>query len=162
MNSDLRQLEQIAIRAHLKVQEYLDAKTCTKCLVRQNKEQYPDNPKTKDGKGSWCYSCSAESSRKYRKNNKKKVRETHGNYRRRLRMRVIKHLGGKCIECGIDDPRVLDIDHVDPVLGKREKSKYYFYRAILDNGEGFQVLCANCHRIKTSKDFDWKEVQDAD
>ena len=135
-------------------------KKCTKCNKDQSFRDFPSSEYTSDGKGSWCYSCVAELSREYRKNNKKKVRESHGNYRRKLRMKVIEHLGGECVDCGFDDPRALDIDHIEPIRGKRESSKYYLYRSILDDGEGFQLLCANCHRIKTSEDFNW-EVCDA-
>lgn len=72
----------------------------------------------------------------------------------KLKRLVVEYLGGKCAHCGNDDIRVLTIDHVhgggradyavrgthgirrDIIAGKRKR-------------DDFQVLCANCHLIKT-------------
>lgn len=66
---------------------------------------------------------------------------------------IIAALGGKCIECGISDLRVLEIDHIDPAIKQRPKHRQYplNVRVVLWEKEmgNLQVLCANCHRIKT-------------
>ena len=59
----------------------------------------------------------------------------------------------KCINCGNNDFRVLEFDHLDPnqkdfSVGEGLKLGYSFDR-ILNEIEKCQVLCANCHRIKT-------------
>lgn len=69
------------------------------------------------------------------------------------RPQVIKVLGGVCVMCGIDDERVLHIDHIHGG-GHRErtgKDRVSMFAKII-NGERtheFQLLCANCHQIKT-------------
>jgi predicted HNH restriction endonuclease len=69
------------------------------------------------------------------------------------RAAAIEALGGVCTWCGIDDYRVLEIDHVDGG-GHRERSttdRITIWKAITDGTrrDEFQALCANCHRIKT-------------
>ena len=84
-------------------------------------------------------------------------RITFNKCRRRRRTEAIAALGGKCIRCGFDDYRALQIDHVNG--GGREKlSKLnglgYMNQVIQSvlNGESqFQLLCANCNWIKRAE-----------
>ncbi len=55
-----------------------------------------------------------------------------------------------CLECGNPDPRVLDFDHV------RGKKKFQLQQAknkpllkILEEIQKCDVVCANCHRLRT-------------
>ena len=62
-----------------------------------------------------------------------------------------------CIDCGIKNPIVLEFDHMS--------SKIECISKMVNNGESLLKLkkeiskcvvrCANCHRIKTAKDFNW-------
>lgn len=67
------------------------------------------------------------------------------------KLEVIKKLGGKCKICGLDDIRVLDINHID--RDKKDKHKNYSWLKRLQNWEGdldnIEILCANCHRKHT-------------
>ena len=70
--------------------------------------------------------------------------------RRSLRLELITELGGKCIDCGISDTRVLEFDHV---IGNKLRdvchaalSSVEFARA---EAAKCVLRCANCHRIKT-------------
>jgi len=75
-------------------------------------------------------------------------------YRRRIRAAAIEALGGRCECCGLDVTEVLEFDHRTPVLrrtnGVRNRDAADQARRIL-NGEAhlFQLLCANCHTLKT-------------
>ena len=75
---------------------------------------------------------------------------------------IIADLGGECVECGISDPRVLDIDHINPNEKLRPDHRGYstpirlaYWRREMHN---LQILCANCHRIKTHKET-WKTAE---
>jgi 5-methylcytosine-specific restriction endonuclease McrA len=67
--------------------------------------------------------------------------------------------GLKCCRCGNDDFRVLDFDHTDK--SKKEfdisfgMAKGYSLAKIKLEMEKCQVLCANCHRIKTWESNDY-------
>lgn len=87
----------------------------------------------------------------YRERNQEKVREYSYSKRVRNRLEVLNALGGKCIRCGIDDWRVLQIDHINGGGNKERKqvtSIDRYYKDMLLTPEKYQVLCANCHQIK--------------
>jgi len=72
--------------------------------------------------------------------------------------RAFELLGGKCAHCGYNENIVaLQIDHIEPQLAPRDKS-WGSFRIIngLARGtmtiDGLQLLCANCHAIKTYED----------
>lgn len=74
-----------------------------------------------------------------------------------LHKKCISFLGGKCKRCGIDDIRVLQIDHINGG-GKNEIVKVFgrswrrYYRHVLADKSGkYQVLCANCNWIKKTE-----------
>lgn len=71
--------------------------------------------------------------------------------RKELRSQIIDLLGARCIICGFDDQRALQIDHIEGGGYKHRKffaSPTTFYKYVLDNPSGFQLLCANHNAIK--------------
>ncbi len=58
---------------------------------------------------------------------------------------------GKCVKCGFDDIRTLEIDHINGG-GTKERTEIGhgpIYGRVLQHPEKYQLLCANCHKIKT-------------
>ena len=53
-------------------------------------------------------------------------------------------LGKKCSQCGFVPQHIIQID-VDHIDGNHNNN----------NIENLQILCANCHRLKTYKNMDW-------
>lgn len=72
------------------------------------------------------------------------------------RTRLIQLLGNSCINCGFNDIRALQIDHING--GGNQESEmmgpYSMYTFYLNNiifaHQRLQVLCANCNWIKKS------------
>lgn len=69
----------------------------------------------------------------------------------KVRLALIRLLGGKCSHCGNNDPRVLQVNHVNG-RGREElrkyRSPYTFYRAVLSGRRasgGLDLLCGNCN-----------------
>jgi len=64
------------------------------------------------------------------------------------------------MRCGFNDARALQFDHIKPVrrgLNGAKHSKVastHSYLAILRGDKGYQLLCANCHAIKTRDEDD--------
>ena len=78
-------------------------------------------------------------------------RKKQKRYRRKPRLRVLKILGGKCVECGFDDWRALQIDHTKG--GGTQDTKTNPIKPQHDIMAGrdideYQLLCANCNAIK--------------
>lgn len=84
--------------------------------------------------------------------------------RMRLKAEAIGRLGGKCVSCGIEDERVLEFDHVNPSEKKYAISDLWrgSERHLWIEVAKCQLLCANCHRIKTveSKDSQRRRTPD--
>ncbi len=135
---------------------------CTKCgefrplsvfRVRQGKIKQP------------CKKCYLEYGRRHYQNNKqyyldkaKRYNEAHRERIQRLFWAYLdEHL---CVDCGNTDPRVLEFDHVrgEKAHNVSElKSLKFSWEAILKEIEKCDIRCANCHRIKTFKQFGWKK-----
>jgi hypothetical protein len=101
------------------------------------------------------------------------ARRRHRYYRKNLRIRAIRKLGAQCAcndthchhkgRCNIDDIRVLEIDHINgdgdiqtkhggPRTGADEQR--LFTSVLNGHRNDVQVLCANCHRLKTRREQD--------
>lgn len=70
-------------------------------------------------------------------------------------------VGKGCEHCGIDDIRVLDFDHLDPKLKSfsiaRAINESYSWDKILEEIKKCRILCANCHRIRTAEQYNWRK-----
>ena|SRR3989338_5001262 len=77
---------------------------------------------------------------------------------KRYRLKIYEKLrqflsNKKCVDCGENDFRVLDFDHVDRTSKFKEVSKmragHYSWQSVLKEIVKCEVRCANCHRRKT-------------
>jgi hypothetical protein len=73
---------------------------------------------------------------------------------RKWRDQVFDVLGRVCVRCGFNDTRALQFDHINGggshearTLGSRTR----FFKRILADPSGYQVLCANCNWIKRAE-----------
>lgn len=65
--------------------------------------------------------------------------------------------GGRCVDCGLDDERVLSFDHIDPsnkschvtaLMSAKPGSKRW--AALLVEVDKCEVRCLNCHHIRSN------------
>jgi len=68
------------------------------------------------------------------------------------KLALISFYGGKCVHCGFNDPRALQIDHINGG-GRKElqsipRQTYYSLDYHKANKKKYQLLCANCNQIK--------------
>lgn len=89
-----------------------------------------------------------------RQKHRKRSQAAQERHRAKL-LDVKKHLqsllGGRCLRCGIDDHRLLDFDHIDPLTKVMNISAklHLNIETLKKEIEKCQLLCANCHRLKT-------------
>lgn len=103
---------------------------------------------------------SKERSAKHYKNNKAAVLARHLETKQAKRMLLLDHLlRHPCIECGEDDPVVLDFDHRDPAEKSFSVANGISARkseaALIAEIAKCDVRCANCHRRRTARQFNW-------
>lgn len=158
-------------------------RTCKKCGEAKPLDQFEVTNKERGWRRHECRDCVRERSRKYAKESKRviseqereqavvratnwakanpdKRRKTSLAYYYRLQHAAIEAYGGyRCAWCGITEPLVLCIDHVNND-GREHRRQigatggHKFYKWLRDNGypEGFQVLCMNCNHAKYRND----------
>lgn len=83
---------------------------------------------------------------------------------KRLRNAVLQALGAKCSNCGYDDIRALQIDHINGGGCKEKRnitSTYWKYvlQEIIDGTTKYQVLCANCNWIKRHENYEYRKLK---
>lgn len=67
-----------------------------------------------------------------------------------VRLKVLVQYDNQCAFCGFNDPRALELDHPNGG-GHAERKKLGnvgVYRRALKHPNEYQLLCANCNRIK--------------
>lgn len=115
-------------------------KKCTKCkqVLNANSDNFRLNRSKRDGLSTECKPCARNNNLDY----------TLGSKRRFIESRE-----SKCADCGLrnEDTRFFDIDHIIPIYQSGDKRKQYDYT----NTDNLQILCPNCHRIKTMNERGW-------
>jgi len=147
---------------------------CTKCnqIKSESEFKFYKSGKKKGSRRAWCSDCE-RSYQNYRYHNrpfeKNRYDET---YRRKVYLKQClfwEYLSlNPCVKCGETNPLTLHIDHIDPL----KNSKVKRIASMVSNGtawatvlraieeQGCQVLCSNCHSIKTHQDnnsWRWKK-----
>lgn len=82
------------------------------------------------------------------------ARKYQNNRHQRLRDEALTLLGGECVKCNNKDRRVLQIDHIKQIRRKQSgtSSSWKTVDKIhqgLEDIQNLQILCANCHMIKS-------------
>lgn len=137
-----------------------DMKVCSICKLLQ--ENFYKNKYRPDGLQSYCVACSKTRSQERYKNfsveQKKEMRKLAQDKRIRNRQFLWDFLKrNPCIDCGEVNPVVLELDHI------RDKSsnisnlvaQAVSIEKIQKELNKCEVRCANCHRCKTAKQFNW-------
>ena len=90
----------------------------------------------------------------------KRKQELQRKRRHELAKKRFEYLEGKgCLDCGEDNPIVLDFDHregetkIDSVANMIRLG--FSWEKILIEIQKCDIRCANCHRIKTAKEEGW-------
>jgi len=95
-----------------------------------------------------------ERNSEWAKQNRKHKTEKLRELRRKKRQQLVEHLGGKCIGCGVTED--LQFDHINRAdkLYTIGKIIDWDLSRILPEVEKCQLLCKECHRIKTRTNHD--------
>lgn len=132
-------------------------KFCTSCKTEKAFEEFNKNRAKPDGLSAKCKDCNKE----YLKEHYQKNKEYYSDKRERNRDVYRKEfyeflLTKSCQSCGVSDIRVLEFDHrSDKSFNISSKMANMPLKALMLEIEKCDILCANCHRIKTSKQLGW-------
>jgi hypothetical protein len=106
------------------------------------------------GRQSWCKACRAEYMRERGKLHLQQTRQARDRRRAQARDLVLRLLStGRCADCGLTDPMVLEFDHVAGKtldVAKLVHEGYALSRVELEISR-CELVCANCHRRRTAR-----------
>ena len=129
-------------------------KTCNRCKVSKVKSSF-NIKKRGDGLQPFCRKCDNSYSKDwYRRNSQKRITQVRDRVRD-LRKKIAAYKRelccSKCGYSGKDHPETLDFDHNgDKEIGvSLMPTRGYSWGHILQEILKCDILCANCHRIKT-------------
>jgi hypothetical protein len=139
-------------------------KKCTSCKIEKELTEFNKNKSRKDGLNNICRVCSNARSKKYYNENK----EHHKKVTLKRKNKLIKenqqklinyYLDNPCVDCGNDNPLVLECDHRDGVekvagVGKLIQNACT-WETIEKEINKCDVRCSNCHRIRTAEQQGW-------
>lgn len=141
-------------------------KKCSRCHNRLPVEQFAWSNQAVNRRQSHCRDCQSKDNSQYRRENKNGIDAHNRNRRFRLRRRNQEYVfiylcSHPCVDCGENNPLVLDFDHVRGV-------KLYAVSNLVQTGCKLETLqreidkcdvrCANCHRIRTAKQLGYYSV----
>ncbi len=140
-------------------------KQCSRCKKKKPIQEFNFKNKSLKIRQKSCRDCTRLEVRNHYKKNRQyyinKSLKRNKEQRKIAQKYIIEYLSTHpCIDCGEKDPVVLEFDH------KGDKATT-ISTMIKDNPgikklqqeiEKCEVRCANCHRRKTAKDFNWYKL----
>ena len=145
-------------------------KKCTKCKTEKPASDYNKNASRRDGLQTMCRECSNSRSRKYYEENKQyhlaqvyKNRKIHHEKARDYLWSILS--SSPCMDCGESDPRVLDFDHLQDKSHNVSEmpGAGYSIKSIAEEVAKCEVVCSNCHRIRTyERSNSWRQKRFAE
>lgn len=134
---------------------------CKKCGKDKSLEAFAIRNKGTGRRQSWCKECVREYDKLRYTDPKVRQGFIDRSKRRQIewRKKLFEYLKDKkCMDCRESNSIVLEFDHI-----KGEKTcnisdlirKTPSWEKILIEIEKCEIVCANCHRIRTAKTFNW-------
>lgn len=135
-------------------------KTCAKCKEEKSLDEFAARKGSRGGpfqKQPWCKVCrKLHYKRTYSK--EKSTAWNRDRRHRRYRKLFAYFADHPCVDCGETNPIVLEFDHRDRSQKLCEVAVLIgstTWKNVLKEIKKCDVLCANCHRVRTAKQFRW-------
>lgn len=132
-------------------------KRCGRCGETKASEDFAWNKKSRGKRDSYCRPCRAL----YKQEHYAANRQRYINNAARRTRRVAEErwvflidffLIHPCVDCGEDDPLVLEFDHRgDKKFGIAAGIRTRNWETVLEEMAKCDVVCANCHRRRTAR-----------
>lgn len=145
-------------------------KKCSKCKKEKSIEEFNFKMKSLELRHSHCKNCTRLFVKNHYNNNQgyylKKAKKRNS----KLRLELVNYLKqyfskNPCKDCGESDITVLEFDHTGKIPKFKAVSSVirhgYPLEKIKEEISKCEVRCANCHRRKTAKQFNWFKSRNA-
>jgi len=132
--------------------------TCTRCDTEKGEEEFSFRDKKKGTRRSWCKSCTKEydANNFQRPERRQTVRENKERQILRNQAYVWSVLeGASCFDCGFSNPIALEFDHLPEHEKSAEVGNLIRVPASIEAIDieiaKCEIVCSNCHKIRTDK-----------
>lgn len=143
-------------------------KTCSQCKETKPLAEFQKLARNKDGHTGICKPCKrAYDNSHYSTNRARRSPYIQANIKTRQEV-LMEHVkqyltAHPCVDCGETRFPVLDFDHRDGEVKIKTISKLIAQATAVSrlNAEiaKCDVRCANCHRMRTAKQFGWRKLE---
>lgn len=137
-----------------------DVKHCRNCCVDKKLEEFSRDRNSPDGRQARCKNCVSAYQKLYFQNTgriKQRAKRQKRAADRHTQLEQLKNV--PCADCGGRFPKVcMDFDHV---RGEKVNSisrmihMGYSWKEVIAETEKCEVVCSNCHRIRTAARGQW-------
>jgi 5-methylcytosine-specific restriction endonuclease McrA len=131
-------------------------RTCARCRITKVITEFPERAVGSGRRHGHCRACKAQYQKEWYEKNKERHKANVAAIRRvrirRNRVIIEAAKSAPCMDCGRKfPPYVMDFDHV---VGTKRGTIASWYvsiseKALLEEIAKCEVVCANCHRIRT-------------
>jgi predicted RNA-binding protein YlxR (DUF448 family) len=134
-----------------------EQRTCCRCGETKPVSEFAWRRKAKGQRDTFCRPCRSAYGRTHYEANKQRYIAQAAVVKRRLALERTRFLlkffeTHPCVDCGETNPVVLEFDHLrDKSFSIGGQLTTRSWQAILDEIEKCEVVCANCHRIRTAE-----------
>jgi hypothetical protein len=132
-------------------------RTCGRCGVVKSVGEFAHRRKARGQLDNYCRTCRAAYKREhYAANRQRYIAMAQARKRDLARERASLLLeffdSHSCVDCGENDPIVLEFDHLDDKrFGISKGLRDHSWQAVVEEMAKCDVVCANCHRRRTAR-----------
>ena len=137
----------------------VNMKECSKCGVKKPLDKFRKRKASRDGYEPSCKECRrAHDNATYKNSPERRTSIMEGReiaYKRNREFIYKYLLENPCTDCGETNPVVLEFDHLRDKVRNVSRAMGLSLKSLKEEIAKCEVVCANCHRIRTSKQFNW-------
>jgi hypothetical protein len=140
---------------------YVERKVCSKCQAHKPITEYNFRNRLAGIRHSYCKECGKHFTHRHYERNKSQYLDRNARAYAKRKALVLQMKSRPCADCGVQYPYyVMDFDHREGVLKSFALNSVnrVTMRAIIQEIEKCDVVCANCHRERTQRRKAWKRV----
>jgi hypothetical protein len=125
-------------------------KTCRKCKEEKSLSEFNKNRGRSDGVQTLCRQCDRDRGKAIYENNKEAALENNRKQKAKKRAYLDSLKNNPCSDCGQKfPPCAMDFDHVRGTKVDNVSSSSMSYLKTQDEIQKCDLVCANCHRVRT-------------
>ena len=126
-------------------------KKCARCLEIKATSEFNRRARSLDGLHSYCRDCSKQHYKDNIARHSANVAKRNKEERARQRAWIVEYKeSNPCTDCGVYYPAcVMDFDHLRDKKRNVSQMATQTDKAILEEIEKCELVCSNCHRIRT-------------